>query len=173
MNPKSPRNFLNLLYLELIVIIAIVGTYGWVTYERNLVWKTEYSLWTDVVKKSSNKARPYRCLGTFFYKQKGLIDEAITCYKISLRLNPFCADAYNNLGICYFNKGLIDEAIAEFEYAIRINPDHVNAHYNLGVVYSKKGLSHEAIKEFKEALRINPDDFQARERLARLRAKGE
>lgn len=168
MNSRNTRNLIALRWIELVVLVVVALVYGWSTYQRNLVWKDEFTFWSDVVTKSPDKARPYRCLGTFFYKQKGLTDMAITYIKISLRLDPYNADAHNNLGICYFSKEWIDEAITEFEYAIRINPDHLNAHYNLAVAYKQKNLLELAIKHYKEVTRINPDDIQARERMKRL-----
>lgn len=161
----------NFRYLEFVIFIALILSYGWATYQRNFVWEDDLSLWLDVVKKSPYKARPYRWLGTSFYEQKGLVDKAIEYYKISLRLNPFYADAHNNLGIFYFRKGLVDKAISEFEHAIRINPDHVNAHFNLGVAYSKKGSIDKAIEEYAEVLRLSPDHMLSRERIMRLMSR--
>jgi hypothetical protein len=37
------------LYIELVVLVALVPTYGWATYQRNLVWKDDLSLWSYIL----------------------------------------------------------------------------------------------------------------------------
>lgn len=44
------------------VIASLIGAiviFGSITYTRNAVWQTDISLWTDVIRKSPNKIRPY------------------------------------------------------------------------------------------------------------------
>ena len=66
--------------IEIIVIVIISASYGFAAYQRNLVWKDDLSLWSDVVKKSPNKARSYLSLGVA-YQGRGLVNQAIKRYK--------------------------------------------------------------------------------------------
>lgn len=134
-------------------MIAMVLLYGWGTYQRNYVWKDELSLWSDGVKKSSAKARVFNYSGLAYHKV-GDMDNAILQYKKSLSLNPFYADAHNNIGISYFNKGLLDKAITHFKHAIEVDPSHGDAHYNLGVAYGEKGLISQAYGEMHRGIEL-------------------
>jgi tetratricopeptide (TPR) repeat protein len=140
------------------VLIPLVLSYA--TYARNNVWRTELSLWEDVVRKSPEKARGHNNLG-FAYWSEGLTDKAIEHYLISLKLNPDFATAYNNLGLAYYNKGLIDSAMAYYEISIRLEPDYVKAYNNLGVAYGSKGQFDKAIEYFQAALKLNPGYAEA------------
>src|SRR3989337_3823209 len=83
------------------------------TYQRNLAWRDELTLWEDVIKKSSNKSRGYNNVGVS-YSLQGRIDDATAMYKTALRLKPDYLDAHNNLGNTYSRLGDIDAAIAEY-----------------------------------------------------------
>jgi tetratricopeptide (TPR) repeat protein len=140
-------------WIESVVLIILILIYGLAACQRNLVWKDDLSLWSDIVKKSPFKARAYDYLG-LAYQKAGDLDTAILQYKKSLLLNPFYADVHNNIGIAYFEKGLVDNAISHFKHAIEINPYHADAHYNLGVAYGEKGLTDKAYKEMRRGIEL-------------------
>jgi Tfp pilus assembly protein PilF len=139
-----------------IVVIVLVGA----TYARNSIWKDEISLWSDVIKKSPNKAGGYYSLG-LAYQEMGLIDKSNKNYNIALKLNPNYADAYINLGVNYMSEGYIEKAIEAIKAAIKLNPYIPYAHLNLGIAYDKKGLIDIAIEQYQTALRLKPDFAEA------------
>ncbi len=148
------------------VLVGLVLICGWATYQRNFVWKDDFSLWSDVIKKSPEKFRGYYSLGTAF-TETGQYDSAIKQYNILLKYesilksNDILALLHNNLGTCYLNKGLIDNAIEEFRHVIKIKPDHLNSHFNLGIAYGRKGLIDEAISQYKIVIKLKPDFAEA------------
>ncbi len=155
-NEQKVKN-LALCWIELFVLIALISTYGWVTYQRNLIWKDEVTFWSDVVKKSPVKDRPYNNLGRAYLSNKAFL-QAIPFLKDALRLNPYFPYAHFNLGIAYQGIGQYDEAITEYRktlYDIR-QPYFAEVHNNLGICYFVKGLTDEAIEEFKQAIETNP-----------------
>ena len=137
-------------YIELAVLMGFVMVFGIVAHQRNFVWKDDFSLWSDAVKKSPNKARPHDYMGIAKYKS-GLINDAIKHYKLAINIAPEYPYPYVNLGICYFDKGDVDSAITQFRRAIRLSPSNADAHYNLGIAYGGKGLYQEAFREIKIA----------------------
>jgi len=144
-------------YVEAAVLIAIVLIYGVVTYGRNFVWKDEVTFWSDVVKKSPDKARPYNNLGRAYLTNK-TFQQAIPFLKEALRLNPYFSFAHYNLGIAYQGIGLCDEAITEYRKALYGTKQiyFAEVHNNMGVCYFAEGRTDTAIEEFKKAVEINP-----------------
>jgi tetratricopeptide (TPR) repeat protein len=135
------------------ILLPLVLSYA--AYERNNVWKTELSLWEDVIKKSPKKARAHNNLG-MAYEAEGLTDKAIKQYLLAIKLKPDDYGAHNNLGLAYQNKGEIGKAIKSYQMALRINPYFVNAHSNIGIAYGIKGSLDKAIEHFLTALKIQP-----------------
>lgn len=150
-------------WIELTALIGLVLIFGWTTYNRNLVWKADVTLWSDVIKKSPKKARPYNNLGRAYLANKAFL-KAIPYLKEALRFNPYFSYAHYNLGIAYQGIGLYDKAIIEYKKALygTRQPYFVQVHNNLGVCYFIKGWTDLAIEEFKQALDIDPDFSDAR-----------
>jgi tetratricopeptide (TPR) repeat protein len=144
-------------YLEFIILFGLVFTYGWATYQRNFVWKDEVTFWSDVIKKSPRKDRPYNNLGQAYLGNREFY-RAIPFLKESLRLNPYFSYAHYNLGIAYQSIGMCDEAITEYQKALygTRQPYFAKVHNNLGVCYFIKGWTDMAIEEFNKAIEINP-----------------
>jgi len=138
-------------YIESAFLIVLIFMCGFMTYQRNFVWKDDVSLWTDNVKKAPMNARAFQYLG-LAYHNAGDIDRAIEEYKKSLILNPFQPDVHNNIGISYFYNGETDAAIRHFKHALSINPSHRDAHYNLGIAYGEKGLFNLAQEEIRKGM---------------------
>ncbi|MDI6829481.1 MAG: glycosyltransferase family 39 protein, partial [Armatimonadota bacterium] len=73
------------------------------------------------------------------WKQEGIYKDEETLWRDTIRKNPACWMAHNNLGRVLANKGKTKEAISHFEAALHIKPDHATAHFNIGVVMGDKG----------------------------------
>ena len=62
-----------------IVLTMIIVCNSVLTYQRNKVWKDEFTLWNDAVRKSPHKARPYTNRGVLIhpwgtlFKRSGII----------------------------------------------------------------------------------------------------
>src|SRR6266545_310406 len=145
-----------------LALLITAGPLGTAAYVRNLVWKDDFILWSDVVAKSPQKGRPHFQVG-LAYKLKGQIDDAMREYREAIRLDPAYAPAHNNLGNAHKKKGELDDAIREYREAIRVAPGYARAHYNLGVAYQARGRIDDAIREYREAMRLGY--IEARNRL--------
>jgi tetratricopeptide (TPR) repeat protein len=146
-------------------IVCAACVLGGAAYARNSVWKTNISLWQDVVKKSPSKARPHYNLGVA-YTAQGRTEDAVKEFRAAIQAKPDYFEAHYNLAKAYTREGRIADAIKEFLAVIQINPDHVDAHYNLGIAYSKEGDIENAIREYRIATAIDPAYFKARNNLA-------
>ena len=153
---------INWLRIGALCAVAIVFS-AW-TYQRNAVWQNELSLWSDVVKKSPNKARPQLNLGLAISK-RGNILEAEKQYRQAVRLDPGYDLAHFNLASVLQKQGKNAEAVKHFKAAIQIRPAYVEAHNNLGMIFLKQGKTNDAIKQLQEALRFNPNHAKAHNNL--------
>lgn len=146
-----------LCWIELVVLIIVLLLYGLATYQRNFIWKDDFSLWSDVVKKSPEKARPYNNLGRAYLANK-TFQQAVPFLEEALRLNPYFSYAHYNLGIAYQGTGLCEKAIPEYQKALygTRQPYFADIHNNMGVCYFTEGRTDRAIEEFKQSIEINP-----------------
>ena len=140
------------------VALGIAGAVftAW-TYERNMTWSNEISLYRDCVAKAPGKARPYNNLGVALLKN-GLTEEAIEQFQTALRIKPAYADAHYNLGYSLSKLGKLEEGIYYLEQSLRIDSSNRKALNNLGVALALQGRYEEAVKKFVAALKLNPND---------------
>lgn len=148
-----------------LLAVLVIGLSAW-TYQRNRVWESKITLWTDVVKKSPNKARPHFNLGAALTKQER-VQEAIPYYKRALDLNPNLEQPHINLGEALERQGKMDEALAHYRTALELKPDLPEAHNNIGGILAKQGKTEEAIRYFQNALKFRPHYALAHFNLAR------
>ena len=152
------------------IIVCSVFVLGGAAYARNRVWKTNVSLWEDVVKKSPSKARPHNNLGVA-YDKEGRLDNAINEYLLTIQIDPAYQEAHYNLGVAYDKKGRTDDAVRELLKAIQISPAYGQAHNNLGIIYGKMGRTKDAIREFLIVKQITPDSAKAYNNLGIMYAR--
>ena len=143
-----------------ILLSGIVIFYSFSAYSRNFYWKTEFSLWDDVIRKSPGKVRAYNERGVAFTRI-GNYEKALNDFDKSISLNPGYALAYYNRAYAYKSLGDLDSAIREYNSAIEINPKYFEAFNNLGTTYAAKGDTAKAILFFSKAIEVNPDYAQA------------
>ena len=141
-----------------ILLIGILSTFSFLTWERCQVWRDSLSLWNDVLKNYPDTPIAYNNRGEA-YLRKGDYNRAIFDYDQALRINPNFYKVYtfyDNRGAAYLMKGDYERAIADFHQALRIKPNDANAYYNRGTAYFNKEDFEEAIADFNKALEINP-----------------
>ena len=74
------------LRIAVIIILMISAINMVLTYERNKIWKTEYTLWNDCVKKSPDKARTNYSFG-YVLSKTGDFKKAVYYYNKAINLN--------------------------------------------------------------------------------------
>lgn len=138
-------------------LIFIIPALAYSAYVRNSIWRSEITLWEDVVNKSPRNALAHIQLGDA-YSSSGMAKEAIEQYKHALILNPDSAEANNNICIAYLSMYMPDTAISHCLTALRLRPGSLDIYNNLGNAYFKAGCIPEAIESYKSAIGINPKD---------------
>ena len=97
-------------------------------------WKSSITVFEHAIKVTDKKYPGFSVVhnnlgAALFAKQKN--EEAISHYKMAIKINPDFAKAYNNLGNALLDKGRISEAISHYKTAIGLKPDYAEAQKNL------------------------------------------
>ncbi len=143
--------------LMIILMIAAVNTV--LTYQRNKIWENEYTLWTDCLKKSPDKARVNMERGIANI-EIGQYQSAIGDLNKAIRLNPYYAKSYYNRGLVCAKLGLYRQTIEDCSEAIRLKPDYTDAYNNRGNAYAELGQYPLAIEDYNKTLRLIPGYYQ-------------
>ena len=152
-----------------IAFIFITLLLSAMSFQRTGVYKDDFSLWTDVVKKSSLKARSHNNLGRIYGEMK-MWEQALKEVRTTVSLNPEYAFAYATLAHIYIENGMLDDAEWVLKRAIDLFAKQQfhfeKLHRWLGFVYIKKGLLENAVKEFNKAVALIPDHPDAKRTIA-------
>jgi tetratricopeptide (TPR) repeat protein len=113
-------------------------------------------------------------LGTLTWRQTRIYSDVETLWQTTLRQNPQCWLAHNNLGLVLLNKGQVDQATTHFQTALDIRSQYPGAYNNLGAALMQRGQVNEAITDFQNALLLDPKYAEACNNLgAALLRKGQ
>ena len=148
---RQPANF-----IVISILVILTGLYSIGTIKRNYIWRNNYSLWTDTVKKSPDGYIPHDSLGNVYAEQQRF-EDAIKEYTIAIKLKPDSPEAYNSLGLVYYEQQRFEDAIKEYMIAIKLKPDSAEAHNNLGLVYFEQQRFEDAIKEYMIVIKLKPN----------------
>ncbi len=140
--------------------LLLAGAAAVLALRRNAVWKDDFTLWTDTIRKSPNKARPYYNLGNAYLKRKEY-GQAIAQYDRTLELYPDLPMALINRGVAYQRSGDDARALQDFRRVVQIAPMHVNGRSQLGNFYLRRGRLDEALAQFDAILRMDPRNTNA------------
>jgi tetratricopeptide (TPR) repeat protein len=138
------------------LIVLIIGINSYLTYQRNIIWTDEISLYSDAMKKSPNKARPYCVLGSIYYIDNKL-DEAMIHLNKAAELQPQNYNAYYIRGNVYGAKKMNKEALADYDKSIERNPNFFRVYNNRGNIYKDEKRFDEAYSDYDKALKLNPE----------------
>jgi tetratricopeptide (TPR) repeat protein len=147
-------------HIAISILVIIIASNSWLTYERNKVWKDELSLWNDNVAKTPNLPRALVSRG-FVLGSLGQWDDAIADYSKAIGINPEYTDAFYHRGDAYFRLGQWEKVIEDYTSTIEIDPKNMLAYYNRGIVYARLGQLDKAIADFSSAIGIDTNYTEA------------
>ena len=149
------------------LVLAIVVTLGYLTYERNKDYHSAFALWADNVEKRPESKLAHFNFGNMLM-QRGELTKAAVQYEYALRLDPNDAGAHHNLGEIFAKQGNIIQARVQYERALSINPRLLDARNNLGNVFLKLGKPDLAKAQYEYALSIDPNDADSHNNLGNI-----
>ncbi len=111
-------------------IALVILLSGYLTYNRNKVWRSSEEFWANIVENAPGKARAYNNLGVAI-SEHGRMQESIPLYKKAISMDHFYPDPWNNLAVAYSLTNKLDLAINTLKQAIRIHRDYPEGYNNL------------------------------------------
>jgi len=143
---------------------------GYATFQRNKVWKSEETLWHDVVLKSPRNGRGLMNYGNTLMA-KGDFAGALDYYHRSQQLTPQYSFLLINLAIAEDATKQSATAEEHFKEALRLAPASPDSY----TYYARYLLSHSRAEEarsfLRSALELSPTDLTARELIAQTDAQ--
>jgi tetratricopeptide (TPR) repeat protein len=148
-----------------IPLVAIVILFSLFTWQRNTIWKSEVSIWTDVLNKAPNLARAYGNLGKA-YGRDGKHKEAEELFRQAIRIDPLDGLSYISLGAALENQNHTSEALTLYYKALTdktLTLKHANRaqlHRNLARLQLKLNNPKASIGHANQARQLNPLDYE-------------
>ncbi|MEI6437925.1 MAG: tetratricopeptide repeat protein [Candidatus Omnitrophota bacterium] len=136
------------------IMIILTLVLGIATIKRNMVWRTEQTLWEDVVKKSPNKYRANLNLGNV-YQLQGHYDKSLPFYNKAIAVMPYGYKALNSRAVVYYMKGDFKAAMDDFNRSIAANPKYDDPYNNRGNLYRQFGEYEKAINDYNMAITVS------------------
>lgn len=163
LNAFSHKLSMSRIITAFVILLIISNGHG--TFVRNVVWKTEESLWIDAVDKYPNSQRAHHNLGYYYYK-KNQLDRAEMSYKHSLALPETSYGnktylAHFNLGSIYSRWEDLGKAEEQFRMSIAaVPPDilFIPAYNSLGILMLREKRYQETLETFSKALGQDPEN---------------
>ena len=131
------------------LVALILGLYGYKTMSRNLIWESDFSLFTTDVKTSSNSAKVLNAAGGALvtesskpenaFRKMEMLDTAIPYLNKALQIHPNYKNAALLLGNANFFRGDYEAAIKSYERTLSISPEYPDAIKNLAIAYRDGG----------------------------------
>jgi tetratricopeptide (TPR) repeat protein len=148
----------------------LLASAAWGAHQRNVVWRTDESLWLDVTKKSPMNGRGLMNYGLSQMVQ-GRYAVALDCFTRALAFNPNYPVLEINLGVVNGSLHNNAEAESHFLRAIQLAPSSAEARMFYGRWLDATGRVPEAITNLNRAIGVQPDHIDARHLLMQIYAK--
>jgi len=136
----------------------MVVALGFATWQRNVLWQSELTLWADAVRKSPNKARPLHNYAKTL-SEAGEHGKAILHYQMAIRRGLASPDTLVNLAAEYEQIGQPHRAIEYYRLALTGDPANVTALTRMAIVLLQRPESAaEGLSLLQQAVQVAPDN---------------
>ena len=140
-----------------VIVVALTAA----TIRRNLDWRSDLTLWSDVLKKDPSNVRAHMNLAVQYMhdaeyvRARELLDSAI-------RLEPNRAEAFFHRGKLNEIIGNYDEALNDLNHTLTLKPGMlIFAWIYRGDIYRKMGRYDDALADYERAARANANFAEA------------
>ena len=150
-----------------VLILVILCGYAYGTTQRNLIWKSESTLWQDVTIKSPKNSRGLMNYGLTFLRANNY-KEAEKYFTMSYNMRSQYWAINTNMGVV--KAFLHDDVNAEFYFkkSIEIGPTFPTPYYHYAKFLNSRSHTAEAINLLKRSLEIMPGYIYSRSLLCSI-----
>ncbi len=149
------------------VFAAILAGLFVLTVQRNHVWASPVTLWTEATIRAPGMWEPHYALADSL-RDAGDCARAIPEYEAVVQIAPTSRDAHTNLGICLAQTGQVEAAERAFRRTLEIDPSFARGYTNLGALALVTGEPERARDFYRQAIVLDPKNVLARMQLASL-----
>ncbi len=158
--------------LHWVTLIFVATGLGYITYQRNLDYQSELTLWRKTALDFPSNARAYHAIGCEYLKA-GQASRALQEFNHAIELSPDVIPLIYNRGNAYVAIGQLEEAIADYRRVVALSPigsvDQAQAYYQMGNALGSLGKHEEALECFVLALRAQPGYVDAQKMIEKVR----
>ena len=141
--------------------VAVLLAHAVGTHQRNRAWRSEETLWADVVRKSPTNGRGKMNYG-LTQMERGRYARARELFLEAEKLTPNYGTLEVNLAIVENALGNPAAADSHFTLALTLNPQHPAPHRYYARWLIHQGRGAEAIPHLEYAIQLSPADIEAR-----------
>ncbi len=122
------------------IMMVVIVTLSFLTYQRNALWTDKVSLWQDSVRKAPHNGRSHANLGKAYAEKKDY-EKAITSLKSGIELTDGMEKTYVYLmlGKIFLDAKRYEESIETYKTAISYAPKYERSYFELAVAYIRSG----------------------------------
>ncbi|HEY3451678.1 MAG TPA: tetratricopeptide repeat protein [Myxococcales bacterium] len=153
-----------------VAAVALLGAHAVGVHCRNLVWRSEETLWKAVTEASPGNGRGWMNYGLSLMARADY-PRAERCFTEALRRVPNYGYAHTNLAILFGATGRPREAEQHFLQALVLMPRVPSLRFFFARWLDQVGRGPEAEVRLRQALSLSPADPASRELLMRLLAR--
>ncbi|MDO8805943.1 MAG: tetratricopeptide repeat protein [Elusimicrobiota bacterium] len=136
-------------------VILLICFFSSLTYQRNAVWKNDYTLLTDSISKDPTVSFAYSNLGSV-EQEKNDFKSALAHYNKAIELNPEIYEAYSNRGALRYTLKDFNGALADYNQSIEMRPEYYMPYNNRGVLRFDLSDIKGAVQDYEKAIQLKP-----------------
>ena len=137
-----------------LILVFVLGLNAYGVYQRNKVWKSEESLWLDVIKKSPKNGRGLMNYG-LTQMAEGNYKAALSYFNKALQYIPSYSYLHINLGIIQTRMQQTKQAKESFERGIALQPTESSFYFWYGCFLKQNNQIREAKSIAEKGYQIN------------------
>ncbi len=137
------------------IAAAILMSLMLATILRNRDWRSESTLWSDVMSKDPTNPRPYMSLGLDYLVQ-GEYGRARQFFDKAIQISPRLSHAFILRGYLSYRQDRNENALADYATALKLDSRSPYASFYRGELYRKIGESDKALADYEAALNSMP-----------------
>lgn len=158
-----------------VVVIAVVGGLGSLTWQRSHVFANDGLLARDAADQYPTSWLAFQKSGEYLLTQvkdrRGdpapLLQQALADLEHAVQLKPDHAQVNDSLGVAHSLVGNWQKARHHLEIAVELDPTNVDSLFNLGRVYDQLGELEPLLATYRTMVGLEPDRPKSHFRLAR------